>query len=131
LHFVLPSLLPRSCLALASLCLPTFAQVNSGRIFGAITDQNGRTVAGATVSVINVDRDITRRVITNASGQYSAPNLIPGNYTVRAEATALGLRAPERRHIDLAAGQEVRVDLTLQPAEQIQLPLTGTHSGPV
>src|SRR5262245_37885253 len=64
--------------------VPSFAQLNFGRISGGITDQTGGAIAGAMVTVIDVDRGIPRSLTTDESGQYSAPSLIPGNYTVRA-----------------------------------------------
>ena len=33
--------------------VPAFSQLNLGRIFGAVTDQTGGAVAGATVTVID------------------------------------------------------------------------------
>lgn len=98
--------------------LPGFAQLNLGHIFGGITDQSGGAIVGATVSVIDVERGVTRPLVTDGAGQYSAPSLIPGTYTVRVEAK--GFKTIERTDIVLGVGQEVRVDLTLQPGEQTQ-----------
>jgi hypothetical protein len=56
--------------------------------------------------------------MTGDSGQYSAPNLTPGTYTVRAEYK--GFQAIERQNILIQVGTQVRVDLSLQPGEQAQ-----------
>src|SRR3984893_17171789 len=67
-------------------CVPLFSQGNQGRITGTITDQTGGVVAGATVTVLDVDRGAPRNLTTGDSGEYNAPNLLPGSYSVRAEA---------------------------------------------
>jgi hypothetical protein len=110
------------------LSLPTFSQGNAGRIVGAVIDSNGGAIAGATVTVLDVQRGTTRILTTDESGSYNAPNLIPGTYKVRAEFK--GFRATERQNIVLEVGQEIRVDLTLQPGEQTQT-ITVTESVPI
>jgi hypothetical protein len=75
-------------------CAPLFAQGTAGRILGAVTDQSGGAIAGATVVVTDVDRNVPRTLTTDQSGDYDAPNLLPGNYKVRAEAK--GFKAFER-----------------------------------
>jgi hypothetical protein len=55
---------------------------------------------------------------TDNAGAYFAPNLLPGTYTVRAEFK--GFRSVERQNVVLEVGQEIRIDLTLQPGEQSQ-----------
>ena len=97
-------------------CQPAFSQSNLGRISGGITDQTGGAIANAAVTVTDVDRGLARPLMTDSSGQYSAGSLIPGNYMVRAEAQ--GFRALERRDIIVGVGQDVRVDLVLQPGAQ-------------
>src|SRR5580698_9170659 len=99
-------------------CPPAFSQTEQGRLYGAITDQTGGALAGATVTVIDVARGDSRPLMTDAAGEYNAPNLLPGVYTVRAEAKGFG--AVERQNIQVDVGGELRVDLTLQPGEQTQ-----------
>jgi len=110
------------------LCLPTYSQSSNGRILGTVTDQSGGVVAGATVTVLDVDRGVTRTLTTDDAGEYNAPNLTPGTYTVRGEAR--GFKKLERTSIVIQVGQEVRVDLTLQPGEQEQT-VTVTESVPL
>lgn len=105
-------------LGIALFSLPASAQLNYGRIYGSITDQTGGAVAGATVTVIDVDRGISRALTADDTGQYSASSLLPGNYTVRAEFK--GFKVAEHSGLAVAVGQDVRVDLSLQPGEQTQ-----------
>src|SRR5579863_2521971 len=98
-------------LCLLLLSLPAFAQGNAGRILGGVTDQTGAAVVGATVNVTDLQRGITRNLTTDQAGQYSAPNLLPGQYKVRAEAK--GFKSIERVNIGLEVGADVRIDLAL------------------
>jgi len=99
-------------------CAPLFAQGTAGRILGTVTDQSGGAIAGATVVVTDVDRNVPRTLTTDQSGEYSAPNLLPGNYKVRAEAK--GFKTFERSGVVLQVNGEIRVDLTMQPGEVSQ-----------
>jgi outer membrane receptor protein involved in Fe transport len=89
-----------------------------GRILGGITDQSGGVVAGATVTIRDVQRGVSRTLTTDEAGEYNAPSLLPGTYTVRSEAK--GFKTLERQNVLLQVGQDIRVDLTLQPGEQSQ-----------
>jgi len=116
---------PRKTLRLAFLsllvaisCSPLFAQSNAGRILGTITDQSGGVIVGATVTVTDTQRGIARNLTTDAEGEYAAPSLLPGAYTVRAEAQ--GFKTVDRAGILLEVGQNIRIDLSLQPGEQAQ-----------
>ncbi len=121
------------CLVLASLAILVFpsrmrAQAQTGRISGAVTDQSGGAVAGATVTVTDAARGLARPLTTDAAGQYAAPNLTPGIYTTRAEYK--GFKTVERQNIQVDVGGDIRVDLTLQPGEQTQT-VTVTEALPV
>src|SRR5882672_2126774 len=105
-------------LAVLLLCVPAFSQGNAGRILGTVTDQSGGVVAGATVTVIDTARNVSRTLTSDDAGEYNAPNLTPGMYTVRAEAK--GFKKLERQNVVIEVAKEVRVDLTVQPGEQEQ-----------
>ena len=105
-------------LAVLLLCLPLFSQTTQGIIQGGVFDQTGGAVAGATVSVIDAARGITRTLTTDGAGQYIANALTPGTYTVRTEAK--GFRTEEHSGVLVEVGQSVRVDLVVQPGEQTQ-----------
>src|SRR5882672_8833224 len=98
--------------------LSLFSQGNFGRILGTVTDQSGGVISGATVTVLDTQRGVARTLTTDEAGEYNAPTLIPGAYTVRAEAK--GFKRVERQNVALEVGHEVRIDLTLQPGAQEQ-----------
>ena len=109
-------------------CLPAFSQLNYGRILGAITDQTGGVIAGATVTITDTDRGVTRTLVTDNAGEYNAPSLLPSTYSVKAEAK--GFRTVDRQNVVIGVGQDVRVDLTLTPGEQTQT-VTVTEAVPI
>ncbi|MGB7150579.1 MAG: TonB-dependent receptor [Terriglobales bacterium] len=115
------------CLVLA-LAIPLISQTTSGRILGSISDQSGASVAGATVTVTDVQRGTARTFTTDASGEYVAPELQPGVYKVRAEAK--GFKSVERPNIAVEVAQDVRVDLAL-PAGQVSETIVVTDEVPL
>src|ERR1700730_15019760 len=99
-------------------CLPAFSQGNAGRILGGVTDQTGGFISGATVTIIDTQRNLARTLTADAAGEYNAPNLLPGTYTVRA--AYQGFKTEERSGVILEVNQDLRVDLTLQPGQQTE-----------
>ncbi|MFY9643717.1 MAG: carboxypeptidase-like regulatory domain-containing protein, partial [Terriglobales bacterium] len=92
---------------------PLFCQTTTGRIVGTVIDQTGAIVAGATVVISDIQRGVTRTVTTGDSGDYAVPELQPGVYKVRAEAT--GFKTVEHVNIVVEVAQELRVDIALPP----------------
>ena len=120
-------------LGMLLLSVALLAQGNFGRIMGTVADQTGAVLPGATVSIIDTQRGLARTLITDAAGEYNAPTLIPGIYTVRVEMK--GFQTTNRENVELEVGKEVRVDLTPRPGEQSQsvtiteaIPLVDTAS---
>src|SRR5258708_10254512 len=76
----------RSVLALLCLfCAASagFAQnTNSGDIRGTVMDSSGAAVAGATVTLANIDTGEVKDFVTNSSGIYDTVSTRPGNYTI-------------------------------------------------
>ncbi len=107
-----------STLTLLFCSLPMFSQANQGTIQGAVLDQSGGAVSGATVMVTDPARGVTRTLVTDSAGEYVANNLTPSTYTVRAEAK--GFQAIEHPGVMVEVGQNIRVDLVVQPGQQNQ-----------
>ena len=92
---------------LGTLC---FAQ--EATILGTITDPSGATVPNVKVSLTNTDTGITTTVTTSTDGQYVAPDLHIGAYTVRAEAA--GFKVAAEKGIKLQVADRTRVDFKLE-----------------
>lgn len=63
----------------------SYAQLTRGAIVGTVSDSNGALIAGARISVTNMDTNISRETVSNDAGFYRAPALEPGRYTVKIE----------------------------------------------
>ena len=59
---------------------------STGSIQGTLTDPSGAIVEGAKVSITNRDTGQTLHFTTSSAGAYNSGALVPGNYSVRAEA---------------------------------------------
>jgi hypothetical protein len=101
-------------LLLGALIVPVLAsaQAVTGTIIGRVTDSSGAVVPGVTVTLTNTGTKLTRVVTTDTDGEYSAPSLPTGKYSVSAEIS--GFRAVTMSNVDLGVDQRVRIDVTLE-----------------
>lgn len=90
---------------------PAGAQAVSGTILGFVQDSTGAVVPGATVTLVNTGTGFSRSVVTNAAGEYTAPLIPTGTYTVTAELT--GFKKVSKTNVLLGVDQKVRMDLAL------------------
>ncbi len=73
-------------LAATLLCGSLSGQVTSGTISGRVQDSTGAVITGANVTVSNPSNGFTRQITTSDAGEFVAPNLLPGTYSVTVEA---------------------------------------------
>ncbi len=91
------------------------AQEYRGRIQGTITDPSQAVIAGATVTLSNVNTGINTVRSTNDSGHYLFDLVEPGTYRITVEAT--GFSKSVQENISLATHGDVTVDVTLHPGD--------------
>src|ERR1700682_673840 len=104
-------------------CHLVSAQVTTGTISGVVQDPSGAAIAGAAVTVRNLDTGTARSVISDAGGRYTAPDLSLGNYEVQAQQP--GFQTEIRTGITLTVGREAVVNLALrvgQISDKITVP---------
>lgn len=87
-----------------------YAQETTGTISGRLVDAQGLAVPGATVTVTGPQG--AKTTVTDAEGRYTAPFLIPGVYTVRAELQ--GFKAAETKDVTVRLGQTTGLDLNME-----------------
>jgi hypothetical protein len=87
-------------------------------IVGSVTDASGAVIPEAQVLVSNPERGLTRRVVSDAAGEYTAARVPIGNYVITVEKT--GFQKLIRSGITLQVGQTLRVDLQLQVGSATQ-----------
>src|SRR5258705_9434425 len=83
---------------------PLLAQVAAGEITGIVKDQAGALVAGAAVTVTNVDTNQQRILASSGEGVYAAPSLAPGTY--RVEVALSGFKPVRREGVRLSTGEK-------------------------
>jgi hypothetical protein len=105
-----------------------YSQSNTGRVLGAVHDQSGGGIANSTITILDVDRGLTRTTVTDSSGEYLVPNLAPGNYHVRAEAK--GFKTSERDKVLLEVAKDVNLEFVLVPGSVTDV-VTVTEEAPL
>ena len=77
-----------------------------------MTDPAGAVVPGVDITLVNTGTNQTRTVVTNGSGNYSAPGLPVGTYDL--EASIAGFSTERRTGIALQIDQSARLNIALQ-----------------
>jgi hypothetical protein len=95
------------------------AQATTGSIQGVVTDSQGGAIPGATVTVRNVETDVSRTLVSDGEGNYRFLNLPVGNYELVVELSGFGRHV--RAGLTLALNQTAVVDVQLNPAALSEL----------
>jgi hypothetical protein len=93
-------------------CLPFLALAQDASIVGTVTDPTGSVVPNVQIIITNIETGLTHTIKTNDTGQYVAPDLPIGHYTVKAEGS--GFKAAEQKNVILNVGDRTRLDFQLQ-----------------
>lgn len=81
-------------------------------IVGTVTDPSGAVVPNASIKITNLDNGFIRTTVSNSTGNYSVPELSPGDYGIHVEAR--GFKTFQRQNIVLHGSATVRADISLQ-----------------
>jgi Carboxypeptidase regulatory-like domain len=81
-------------------------------ILGAVSDQTGSLIVGATVTVTSPATGFSKSVVTGNEGQYEIRYLMPGEY--RIETRSNGFRPARTSGLTLQIAQLARVDIRLE-----------------
>src|SRR6185437_7451491 len=92
--------------------LSLFAQNERGSILGHVEDNSGATIAGAKVTVRNINTGISNTFLTTSTGDYVVVNLIPGTYDVSVEDR--GFQTAAAKGLVLQVDQTLRQNFTMQ-----------------
>ncbi|MGB6931487.1 MAG: TonB-dependent receptor [Acidobacteriaceae bacterium] len=96
----------------AGLCSRSFAQTDTGRIVGTVTDPTGAAISGATVTVTNQANGLKFSAIANAAGQFNIFAVPRGTYLAKIDAQGF---ASQAQTFDLAVTQVQTLLFKLQP----------------
>src|SRR5260370_24562833 len=99
-------------LLLSVLAVSALAQSERGTIAGTVTDSSGAVIPGAKVTVTNEATNITLNFTTNEAGNFVAPSVSVGSYSVRVDQE--GFRPYRKTGIAVDAATTVRADVQLE-----------------
>jgi hypothetical protein len=99
-------------LAVLTACVASFAQVVSGDLTGTIFDPTGAAVPSATVLVKNDATGVELTVNSGSAGEYRAPNLPVGNYTITV--TASGFSKAQLKGIEIQLNKIATANVKLE-----------------
>jgi len=102
------------CAAIFAL-MPMFllGQASPGKIVGTVKDPDGAVVSGVDVSLLNPLQAAIRTTATDASGNFTFDDIVPGNYQLKVTSSGF---APYRAAIQVRGsyrfgeGSEVSID---------------------
>ncbi|MBK8810047.1 MAG: carboxypeptidase regulatory-like domain-containing protein [Acidobacteria bacterium] len=115
-NFIKRSFAALTALTLAVLmAISVSAQSGTTSINGAVTDQVGAAVPGATVKLTNPDTGFSRTVTTNSDGVYAFSSILPGTYTIEVEAAKF--KKVIKREVKASVDSTIAVNISLEPGE--------------
>ena len=126
----------RLCITLtALLCAsPAFAQnTNSGDIRGTATDSAGAVIPGATVTVLDVDKNTTATFVTDGAGLYDTGPMVTDHYLLAFTKDGFKkfVRGPVTLHVEtLTVNGHLEIGATTETVRvNTDVPLLETESG--
>jgi hypothetical protein len=101
---IIPILLLMTCIGRS--------QTTNASLYGSILDSSGAAVPKVNVTASNIKTGVALSTVSNDSGLYIFPSLLPGDYNVTAELA--GFRKALAERIQLDVGSRISVDLKLE-----------------
>jgi len=88
------------------------ASAQEATIVGSVTDQSGLAVPNVTITILNAGNGQNLVLTSNEVGQFIAPALLIGTYSIKAEAK--GFKTWSQSSLTLRQGDRTRLDIQLQ-----------------
>ena len=89
------------------------SQVSTGAITGTVRDSSGAVMPGAKVTIVQQATSESRESVTNERGEFTAPNLHIGQYSVTV--TRDGFKTDVHNGVPLEVDKVLNLSITLQP----------------
>src|SRR5262245_29022540 len=87
-----------------------FGQSSNASVGGFVQDPTRAFIPGVTITATNTETGVVATVLTNESGTYNFPSLLPGAYRLSAELT--GFRSHIYNEVQLGANTVSRYNFT-------------------
>ena len=102
---------------LTSFYQPLLAQVGTATLGGVVTDSTGAVIPNAEVVFENISENAPRHTVTNSSGVYVIPSILPGTYRLTVSGTGFTTRKFENLILSSGQGSTVNVVLAVAPTK--------------
>src|SRR6185369_6420847 len=99
-------------LAAAMAANSAFAQANNGSVSGVVQDSSKALIPGVTITLTNTQTGVVDSRLTNESGAYSFPSVLPGTYKLTGDLT--GFRQAVQSAITVGTTAQIRIELVMQ-----------------
>ena len=103
-----------------------FAQLQTGNLYGTVTDDQGAALPGVTVTLTGGGAPQVQ--VTNAQGQFRFLGLGPGNYDLKAELE--GFSTIDYPNITINVGRNTNLDMTMNAAVEDVITVTPGRGAP-
>jgi hypothetical protein len=97
---------------------PIPAQESRGTLLGRVSDSSDAIIAGAKVTATNADTGVTFSSVTNRTGDFIFPLLVPGSYSLTIENP--GFKTYNRSGIVVRVNDQMAINVTLDVGQASQ-----------
>src|SRR5436309_13883428 len=101
-------------LVCVTLSTSAFGQSSNAALSGTVSDAAKALIPGVNITATNTETGVVSRAITNETGTYSLPSLLPGLYNVSSELP--GFQIQTFTSVRLGNAAQLRLNFTLQVA---------------
>ena len=98
--------------ALAMFSIAASAQTSNASVSGFVQDPSGAYIPGVSIKATNSQTGVVVATITNESGTYNIPSLLPGTYRLTAELP--GFRTAAVNELQLGSSAAARYNFTME-----------------
>src|SRR5580704_14527590 len=95
-----------------------FSQNVHGKISGVVSDNTGASVGGCAVTLTNLDTAESDKITSDASGNYSFPNIAPGRYKLQAEKSGFKIFVQQPIVVEIESGFKIDISLAVGAATE-------------
>jgi len=107
-----------------------YAQANNGSVGGVVQDSTKALIPGVTITLTNTQTGVVDSKLTNESGAYSFPSVLPGTYKLTGDLT--GFRQAVQNAFPVGTTAQIRIDLVMQvgaaPGEVVSVVTSNENS---
>jgi hypothetical protein len=100
-------------LAAAALTIPAFSQESRASITGRVADTSDSIVVGAKIRATNLQTGVTASAVTNESGSFLIPFLLPGAYRLTAEMAGFKSYSQDKLQLRVNDTLDLRIRLEI------------------